>query len=188
MTGDGEASVTALLRGAGPPAGPPAGGPAVDFDGFYHAHFRQLTVQLCAYVGDLSQAQDVAQEAFCRAYARWGRVSGYDDPLAWVRKVAWNLATSRWRRMRTAAAYVQRQRPEHVDEPSPDRVMVIRALAGLPEKQRRVVVLHHLADLTIADIARQEGVPEGTVKSWLHRGRATLAAALGEASAEGGMR
>jgi RNA polymerase sigma-70 factor (ECF subfamily) len=152
----------------------------IDFDGFYHAHFRPLTVQLCAYVGDLHQAQDLVQEAFCRAYPRWRRVSAMDDPVAWVRRVAWNLATSRWRRGRTSLAYLRRQRAEHVDGPTPDRVALTAALAGLPERQRRAVVLHYLADLSVAEIARQERAAEGTVKSWLHRGRAALAIALAD--------
>ncbi|MBG6100783.1 SigE family RNA polymerase sigma factor [Micromonospora vinacea] len=151
---------------------------SVDFDQLYHAHFRSLTIQLAAYCGDLNQAQDLVQEAFCRAFARWAKVSRYDDPVAWVRRVAWNLATSRWRRLRTAQAYLRRQREEHVPGPGPDRVVLARALAALPPNHRRVVVLHHLADLSVTEIAQQEDVPEGTVKSWLHRGRAALAAQL----------
>ncbi|MEU8284725.1 SigE family RNA polymerase sigma factor [Micromonospora sp. NPDC048905] len=151
---------------------------AVDFDQLYHAHFRSLTIQLAAYFGDFSQAQDLVQEAFCRAFARWGKVSRYDDPVAWVRRVAWNLATSRWRRLRTAQSYLRRQREEQVPGPNPDRVVLTRALAALPPNHRRVVVLHHLADLSVTEIAQQEDVPEGTVKTWLHRGRAALAAQL----------
>jgi RNA polymerase sigma-70 factor (ECF subfamily) len=63
--------------------------------------------------------------------------------------------------------------------PSPDRVTAIAAIALLPETQRRAVVLHYLADLSVAEIAEQEGVAVGTVKSWLHRGRAALAARIG---------
>ena len=150
----------------------------IDFDGFYHAHFRSMTVQLCAYTGDLAQAQDLVQEAFCRAFVRWQKVVRYDDPVAWVRRVAWNLATSRWRRLRTAHAYLRRQRVEHVPGPSPDRVALTAALALLPANHRRAIVLHHLADMSVAEIARQEGIAEGTVKSWLHRGRVALAAQL----------
>ncbi|SBT51731.1 SigE family RNA polymerase sigma factor [Micromonospora narathiwatensis] len=150
----------------------------IDFDGFYHAHFRSLTLQLAAYCGDLSQAQDLVQEAFCRAFARWSRVSRYDDPVAWLRRVAWNLAASRWRRLRTAQSWLQRQREEHVPGPGPDRVALTVALAQLPTSLRRAVVLHYLADLSVTQIAQQEGVPEGTVKSWLHRGRTALAAQL----------
>ena len=164
---------------------PPPGGKGerrptdgAQFDELYHAHVRSLTLQLTAYCGDFSQAQDLVQEAFCRAFARWGRVSEYDDPVAWVRRVAWNLATSRWRRLRTAQSWLLRQREEHVPGPGPDRVALTAALATLPANQRRAVVLHYLADLTVTQIAQQEDVPEGTVKSWLHRGRAALAAQL----------
>ena len=58
------------------------------FDELYAAHYGNLTVQLYLYFGDLHAAQDVVQEAFCRAYARWRTVSRYDDPVAWVRRVA----------------------------------------------------------------------------------------------------
>jgi RNA polymerase sigma-70 factor (ECF subfamily) len=152
----------------------------------YAAHYGDLTVQLYAYFGDRQEAQDVVQEAFCRAYSRWKAVSRYDDPVAWIRRVAWNLAVSRWRRTRTALNFLRKQRRDEaqLDGPGPDRVALIAALATLPDTHRRAMVLRYLADLTIAEIAEREGVAEGTVKSWLHRGRAALAAKLGADSAE----
>ena len=181
-------SVTRDIRAGGPPPGPlPSAPPPLAelvFDDFYHAHFRGLVVQLAAYTGDRSQAQDLVQDAFCQAFTRWDRVAGYDDPLAWVRRVAWNLAHNRWRRLRTAQAYLRRQRETHVAGPNPDRVAVDAALALLPPRQRRAVILHYLADLSVAEIADQERVAEGTVKSWLHRGRTALAAHLRENTGE----
>jgi RNA polymerase sigma-70 factor (ECF subfamily) len=167
----------------GPPGGsrPPE---ELRFDEFYAMHFQRLSMQLYAYTGDVGQAQDVVQEAFCRAFARWDKVSAYDDPLAWIRKVAWNLATSRFRKLRVSQAWARRQVAQHVEGPGPDRVALTRALATLPEKQRRALVMFHLGDLTIADIAAQEGVAEGTVKSWLHRGRSALAAQLSDLGSE----
>ena len=50
----------------------------------------------------------------------------------------------------------------------------------VPERHRRVIVLHHIADLSVSEIAAQENVADGTIKSWLHRGRAALAKALTE--------
>jgi RNA polymerase sigma-70 factor (ECF subfamily) len=144
------------------------------FDDFYAAHFGALVVQLRAGTGDLAEAQDVVQEAFCRAWGRWDQLIGYEDPVAWVRKVAWNLAISRWRRTRTALRFVARQRAEHVAGPDPDRVALSAALDRLPVKQRRAVTLFYLADLTTGEIAQECGVPESTVRSWLHRARATL--------------
>jgi RNA polymerase sigma-70 factor (ECF subfamily) len=161
-------------------AGP--GGP-VAFDDVYAAHYADLTVQLFAYFGDRQEAQDLVQEAFCRALARWRTVSGYDDPVAWIRRVAWNLAVSRWRRRRTASGFLRRQRvaEPQVDGPGPERVALVAALGTLPPAHRRAIVLRYLADLTIAEIAEQEGVAEGTVKSWLHRARSALADRLGPA-------
>lgn len=150
------------------------------FDEVYAAHYADLTVQLYAYFGDRQEAQDVVQEAFCRALARWRRVSRYDDPVAWIRRVAWNLAVSRWRRARTALGFLRRQSAVdlHADGPGPDRVALVAALAELPDNHRRALVLHYLADMPVAEVAHREGVAEGTVKSWLHRGRAALAVRL----------
>ncbi len=150
----------------------------VDFDDFYAANYARLTLQLYAYLGDQHEAQDLVQEAFCRAYAQWKAVAEYQEPLAWVRRVAWNLATSRFRRQRTARNFIRKQREEHVEGPSPDRVALTRALAQIPEQHRRAVVLYYLGQLSVAEIALQEGVAEGTVKSWLSRGRTALGAQL----------
>jgi RNA polymerase sigma-70 factor (ECF subfamily) len=180
------AQATALSARAGPETPVAVHDDPPTFDEVYAAHYGDLTIQLYAYFGDRQEAQDVVQEAFCRAYSRWRTVSRYDDPVAWIRRVAWNLAVSRWRRTRTALTFLRRQRRDEprLDGPGPDRVALLAALATLPETQRRAVVLHYLADLSIAEIAGREGVAEGTVKSWLHRGRAALAAQLGADPAE----
>ena len=149
------------------------------FDEFYAAHFGTLVAQLRAGTGDLAEAQDVVQEAFCRAWTRWDRMSGYDDPVAWVRRVAWNLAVSRWRRGRIARRYAQRERVEHVEGPDAERLDLIAALATLPTNQRRAVTLFYLADMSTVDIAQDCRVPESTVRSWLRRGRLALMEALG---------
>jgi RNA polymerase sigma-70 factor, ECF subfamily len=152
-----------------------------DFEELYRSQFHRIALQITAYVGDTAEAQDLVQEAFTRAVPRWDRISTYDDPAAWVRKVAWNLATSRWRRRHTADAFLRRQRVRHVDGPTPDRIALIAALATLPPKLRKAFVLHYVAELTVAEIARQEDVPEGTVKSWLHRARALVGGYLTDA-------
>ena len=57
-------------------------------------------------------------------------------------------------------------------------VVLVRALSRIPADQRRALVLYHMADLSVPQIAEQCGVAEGTVRSWLHRGRVALAAHL----------
>jgi RNA polymerase sigma-70 factor (ECF subfamily) len=150
------------------------------FAQFYAVRFSRIATQIYAYLGDHAEAQDIAQEAFIRALARWKTVGTYADPAAWVRRVAWNLATSRLRRVQVAMRHLARQRDEPEPGPSPDRVALIHALAKLPPKHRLAVVLHHLGHLSTAEIAEQQGVAEGTVRSWLSRGRAQLAAHFDE--------
>lgn len=151
---------------------------AEEFDELFRAHYGDVVAMAYALTGDLAEAQDLAQEGFCRAWQRWSRLAGYDDPLAWVRRVVANLATSRWRRLAVAARHLRRERAEPAPPLGPDHVALVAALRNLPERQRRAVVLHHLLDLPVAEVARELGVADGTVKSWLHRGRTALAAHL----------
>jgi RNA polymerase sigma-70 factor (ECF subfamily) len=150
---------------------------ALEFDAFYLAARDRLCVQVAALTGDPVEAGDHVQEAFIRAWSRWSYVSGLDDPEGWVRRVAHNLAVSRWRRARRV---VLGRQPDTVAGWDDDQRAVIAALAALPRPQREAIVLHHLVGLSVAEIARDLGAPAGTVKSWLARGRRQLAAALEE--------
>jgi RNA polymerase sigma-70 factor (sigma-E family) len=151
-----------------------------EFDGFYQEHFGQVVAMTYVYTADLHEAQDIAQEAFSRAWERRHKVFGYDNPGAWVRRVAMNLARSRWRRLRVAASFLAGYSThESVPELNPDHVAVVAALRNLPQRQREVIVWHHIADQPVDEVARQLGIPVGTVKTWLQRGRHSLAAELG---------
>ncbi len=154
--------------------------PGAQPDGFadcYHAHYGRLTAQLTAYLNDAAAAEDVVQEAFLRAWQRWRKISAYEDPVAWIRRVAWNLATSRWRRIVREARFARRHGVAEAITAAlgPENVALVAALHRLTPNHRRVIVLHYLADLPVADIAADLGVPRGTVLSWLHRGRTGLA-------------
>jgi RNA polymerase sigma-70 factor (ECF subfamily) len=74
--------------------------------------------------------------------------------------------------------FTRQLRTEPVEGPGPDRIVLAEALASLPRNHRRAVILHYLGDLSVAEIADECGVAEGTVKSWLHRARAALSARL----------
>ncbi|WP_375424056.1 SigE family RNA polymerase sigma factor [uncultured Friedmanniella sp.] len=152
-----------------------------DFTAFYDATWSRTVACAYAITGELGAAEDLAQEAYTRAWPRWSRISSYDEPAAWVRQVATRLAISSWRRGRVARAFLVGSRePDPVPGPDPDAVSLARALARLPVEQRRAVVLHHLGDLPVREVAQLEGCPEGTIKARLSRGRTALAALLGE--------
>ena len=150
-----------------------------DFTAFYDATWPRTVACAYAMTGDLGEAEDVAQEAYSKAWPRWSALREYDDPGAWVRHVATRLAVSRWRRARTAAVFLARSRdPEPAPPPSDSTAALVAALKRLPEPQQRAVVLHHLGELSVAEIARIENCPEGTVKARLSRGRTALASLL----------
>lgn len=149
-----------------------------EFDEFYAESVNRLVGQLYGMTGDLAEAQDVVQDAFVRAWDRRSQLSAAENPEAWVRTVAWRIAVSRWRRVRHAARLHRQHAPENVPAPDETTVLLVDALRQLPEAQRRAIVLHHLADLTVEQVAEETGVPTGTVKARLARGRAALATLL----------
>ena len=147
----------------------------------YKASYGRLVAQLIGSCGDVATAEEVVQEAFVRAIAHRAAFCRTDNPEAWLRRVAVNLARSRWRRMKTYAGLVPRlAEPATVPELSPDHVTLMAALERLPRAQREAIAMHDLADLPVHEIAAALGVPPGTVKARLSRGRAALADLLSD--------
>ncbi|HEX4493196.1 MAG TPA: sigma-70 family RNA polymerase sigma factor [Acidimicrobiia bacterium] len=129
-------------------------------------------------VGGGAAADDVAAEALARAYARWPKVRDLDYRDAWVMRVTANVALDTLRRARRMAPVDAR----HVTDPQADavtRLALAEALRRLPRRQRDVVVLRYLADLSEADVAESLGVSAGTVKQHAHRALGALRRALG---------
>jgi RNA polymerase sigma-70 factor, ECF subfamily len=151
-----------------------------EFDALYRAHHARVVAIAYALVGDLGEAQDLAQEAFCRLWRRWSTIAPHEQPAAWIRQVVVNLARSRWRHLRVVRAHLRRERRMAAPEVGPDHVAVVAALRRLPAAQRRAVVLHYIADLRVAEVADEIGVPVGTVKAWLYRARQTLSVLLAD--------
>lgn len=152
-----------------------------DFADFYAATWPRTLACTYALTGDRGAAEEIAQEAYVKAWSHWGKVSDYDQPAAWVRQVATRLAVSRWRRSKVAATWLSRNRTEPVAAP-PDETTtaLVRGLQQIPEPQRRAIVLHHLADLPVDEVARIERCPAGTIKARLSRGRSALALLLAD--------
>lgn len=153
-----------------------------EFDAFYHGSFTRIVGQVFAMTGDMGEAQDAVQEAFIRAWDRRRQLTTEQSPEAWVRTVAWRLAVSRWRKVKSAVSAWQRHGAP-LDETGPQlhNVELVAALRRIPEAQRRVIVLHHLCDLPVEQVAAETGQPVGTVKAQLSRGRAALKTHLAEA-------
>ena len=155
-----------------------------EFDEFYAGTSRRVLGQVYAMTGDMAAAEDAVAEAYTRAWQRWPSVSRADSPEAWVRTVASRTAISTWRKTRNRLRAHHRLAPSTTDPTvlGPDHVVLVDALRQIPHQQRQALVLHYVAGATVAEIAREMGAAEGTVKSWLSRGRAALNARLTEPS------
>jgi RNA polymerase sigma-70 factor (ECF subfamily) len=149
-----------------------------DFDELYRTSRDRLVVQIAALTGDPTEARDFVQEAFVRAWIKWDRLSAYEDPEGWVRRVAYRLAVGRWRRSRRFLLRPDVQQ-EGIEFPG-EQAGVIDALQRISISERRAIVLHHVCGLSVEETATELSAPVGTVKSWLSRGRAHLAFELDE--------
>jgi RNA polymerase sigma-70 factor (sigma-E family) len=131
--------------------------------------------------GDWHEADELAQEAMARTYAAWGRVRQRERAAAYARRVLVNRYRSLARRARVEARHLLASRPQDRYEPdfSGDGPLLWEALQRLPARQRSAIVLRFYLDLPEAEVARLLGVPQGTVKSWTHRGLARLRVCLG---------
>jgi RNA polymerase sigma-70 factor (ECF subfamily) len=151
------------------------------FDEFYGATSKRTLQFAYAMCGDHGVAQDLTQEAYVRAWQRWSRLADYDHPESWLRMVVTRLVTDRWRWLGVRRRHTVYSRdPAEVAPPSEDRVVIDAALRTLPSRHRQAIVMHYLLDMPINAIAEETGVPVGTVKSWLSRGREGLALELSE--------
>jgi RNA polymerase sigma-70 factor (ECF subfamily) len=148
------------------------------FASFYVASYGRVARSLIPIAGSAAEAEDLAQEAFARGLVRWRRVQTYEQPEAWVRAVAMNLALSRLRKIRNGVSAVRRLGPR---APEPDHAIkvvarqdLVQALGQLPQKQRAALILYYVCDRSIEQISDDLRMNAGTVKSSLARGRARL--------------
>jgi RNA polymerase sigma-70 factor, ECF subfamily len=133
-------------------------------------------------VGDPGAAEDLTQDAFVQLLLHWRRVSRYERPGAWVRRVAIRLAVkhlkreSRRRALEPDASWGEPGQPVDLD--------VLRAVATLPARQRAVVALFYFEDRPMREVAELLGMSESTGFVHLHRARHRLAQLLGEVDAD----
>lgn len=150
------------------------------FAWFFTAQYPHVVRTLGVVVGDLGTAEELAQEAFVRLHRHWSRVCRFDNPEAWVRRVALNRAFS-WRRReaRRPALELAATRPPHtlVDR-TEERLDVLRAVRALPPRERALVALYHLEDRPLDEVAAVLGLSPGAAKVALHRARRRLATHL----------
>jgi DNA-directed RNA polymerase specialized sigma24 family protein len=152
-----------------------------EFTWFFRAEFSRVVRTVFLILNDRGRAEEIAQDAFIQLLDHWGKVSSYEQPDAWVRRVAIRMAGRAARRERMRGLLEGRFRPV-VATPPPDEPgnEVLRAVRSLPPNQRTAVVLFYFEDRPIAEIADVLGCSPATARVHLHKARQRLAALLHE--------
>ena len=149
------------------------------FDTFYAREYQPMVALAAAVSGNGLIAEDLAQEALIRAHRNWSKISGFDKPGAWLRRVTINLASTARRRRRAEEDARVRLVPTHATtELKFHDETIWSAVAGLSPKRRAAIALFYLEDCSVVEISRVLRCSVNTAKAHLHQGRASLAAHL----------
>lgn len=148
------------------------------FTTFFRSEYPSLVRTLFLVVHDRELARDIAQDAFIQLFARWRRISHYDRPEAWVRRVGIRMAVRARARERVRPS-LEREL-DFATLPRPVDIDLVRAIGRLPASQRAAVALFYLEDRSVSEVAEVLACSEVTAKVHLHRARKRLAELLGE--------
>jgi len=154
------------------------GEPDERFESLFRTHYAPLVRALTFAAGSREAASDAVQDSFVQLHRHWTKLSRYDEPVAWLRRVAVNRVRNQRRSERRARAALWRKTSTEHAGPDGAALDLHDALKRLPRGQRLVVGLHYLADLSVRQVAEALEVSEGTVKSQLHDARRALRTGL----------
>jgi RNA polymerase sigma-70 factor, ECF subfamily len=149
-----------------------------EYSWFYRGEYPNVVRTVFLILHDRQRAEDITQDAFVQLYAHWNKVSHYEQPDAWVRRVAIRMAIRHIKRERMRAV-LERETCSPSISPAVD-VDLLRAMQELPVTQRVAVVLFYFEDRPIAEIEHILGTSEGAVKMALSRARHRLGELLEE--------
>jgi RNA polymerase sigma-70 factor (ECF subfamily) len=174
----GEPSVTSSVNSHGVGVEAQSLKPAT-VEALFRQSYKPIVQALALACGNLAAAEDATQDAFAQAWLRWNRISRYENPGAWVRRVAINKLRNAHRSRLRGEAAIERLNVEVSTtawpETEPDLVF---GLQRLPYKQRLCAVLYYVDGLSTAEVAQAMGISQGSVSQHLNRARTSLRAYL----------
>ena len=149
-----------------------------EYDLLFTVEFPAVMRTVYLILHDLDRAEDIVQDAFVQLLKHWRKVSRYDRPGAWVRRVAIRLAMDSLQRERLRSVLERKVEPPRM--PVPADVDVLRAIRDLSGMQRAAVVLFYFEDRPLSEVADILGCTGSTARVHLHRARKHLNDVLGE--------
>lgn len=142
------------------------------FEAWYEREHARIVVTLLLTTGDLDLASEGVDEACARALARWSRVGSMEAPTGWVYRVALNHVRRLTRRRKVERTLLHRLvAPAALPTEASD---IWEVVGRLPDRQRQVVVLRHVGDLTEAEIANALHISRSTVSTTLRDAHSRL--------------
>ena len=153
-----------------------------DFSAFFSAEYTRMVRTVYLVIHDYGRAEEIAQDAFEQLLDHWETVSRYEQPGAWVRRVAIRMAVRASKRERLRPQLERRSRAgvEEVSQLARPSEAVLSAIRTLPPNQRVAIVLHYYEDRPVAEIADALGCAPATARVHLHKARHRLAELLHE--------
>lgn len=152
--------------------------PDVEFAWLFQTEYEAVVRTVYLILHDRDRARDITQDAFTELLTRWRKISRYERPDAWVRRVAIRMAIRFLNRERRRPWVERGLDPATL--PQPVDIDLLRAIEQLPPSQRAAIVLFYFEDRPVAEVADILGMAPGAAKVALHRARKHLAATLSE--------
>lgn len=150
---------------------------ATDVTTLFNLHYARLVRSLTVICGNSEEAADAVQDAFVKAHLKWRKISTYDDPVGWIRRVAINKVRDGHRsRVRRDRAVERMGHEVKLTSEQPDISEVAELLSTLPKQQRAAAAMFYVEQLSVLEIAQALEVSEGAVKFHLHQARQKLRA------------
>jgi RNA polymerase sigma-70 factor (ECF subfamily) len=150
---------------------------ATDVTTLFNLHYARLVRSLTVICGNSEEAADAVQDAFVKAHLKWRKISTYDDPVGWIRRVAINKVRDGHRsRVRRDRAVERMGHEVKLTSEQPDISEVAELLSTLPKQQRAAAAMFYVEQLSVVEIAAALKVSEGAVKFHLHQAREKLRA------------
>jgi RNA polymerase sigma-70 factor (ECF subfamily) len=147
----------------------------------YYSRLHDRAVSTAAkLVRDRDLAEDLAAEALARAYASWRKLRRHPNPDAWLMTVIGNLTIDHIRRASRSSPHDPAAHTSRPDDRATLRIDLADALDTLSNRQRDVVLMRYLADMSESEVASALGLSNGAVKSHLHRATSKLRIQLGD--------
>ena len=160
------------------------------FERLVPAYRRRVFGLAYSILRDRAAAEDLAQEVFVKLWQALPRYDGRARLSTWIYAITRNAAVSALRARRRSVSLSDAAVMSEVEglaaeaAAEPEEQELRRRIESLPEKQRQAVTLYYLDERTVEEVAEMMGLPANTVKTHLHRARASLAVALGVVAGE----